>query len=76
MASRSRRSYTVEGYELGKWVRTQRRFHFEGRLDADRERRLQGLPGWTWKARSSTEASGVAGRSSSIMPRRQRPATR
>ena len=37
----------------------------------DRQRRLQDLPGWTWRARSSTKASGLAGRSSSITIRRE-----
>jgi len=45
------RSYTVDGYRLGVWVNTQRVFHSRGVLDAERERRLGTLPGWTWKAR-------------------------
>ena len=44
--------YTIDGYRLGQWVAVQRRFLAEGRLDADRQRRLEGLPGWTWNARS------------------------
>ena len=48
------RSYMDDdGYRLGGWVRTQRRRHSEGTIDADRQRRLQDLPGWTWKASSS-----------------------
>ena len=47
-------SYIVDGYALGRWVMTQRNRHAKGTLDADRERRLQDLPGWTWKARSVT----------------------
>ncbi|WP_243706792.1 DEAD/DEAH box helicase [Mycobacterium marinum] len=43
-------SYKVDGYSLGGWVKTQRRFYSEDRLDDDRRRRLQELPGWTWKA--------------------------
>ena len=39
-------AYTVDGYRLGLWVITQR--HRRSRLDADRQRRLQDLPGWTW----------------------------
>jgi hypothetical protein len=68
-------SYMVDGYPLGHWVNTQRSFYAKGTLDADRQYRLQDLTGWTWKASSSTWASGLAGRSSSIMTRRQRPAT-
>jgi hypothetical protein len=44
-------SYTIDGYRLGKWLAKQRTRHSEGTLDSDRERRLQGLPGWTWDAR-------------------------
>jgi Helicase associated domain len=44
------RSYTIDGYRLGKWLGKQRHRHSEGTLDADRERRLQELPGWTWNA--------------------------
>ncbi|MGO9101425.1 MAG: helicase associated domain-containing protein, partial [Mycobacterium sp.] len=47
-------SYTVNDYRLGRWVNKQRTRHAKGALDADRERRLQALPGWTWNARSST----------------------
>jgi hypothetical protein len=47
-------SYSVDGYQLGEWVARQRRMYAKGLLDADRERRLQALPGWTWKASSST----------------------
>ncbi len=47
-------SYTVDGYKLGAWVQRQRSVFAQGLLDADRERRLQDVPGWTWKASSST----------------------
>jgi hypothetical protein len=47
-------SYMVDGYLLGQWVKNQPAKHNQGRLDADRIRRLKGLPGWTWKARPST----------------------
>lgn len=42
------RSYTVEGYRLGVWVTKQRTRRRAGALGADRARRLQALPGWTW----------------------------
>jgi hypothetical protein len=41
----------VDGYKPGLWVNTQRTKHAKGTLDAERERRLQALPGWTWKVR-------------------------
>ena len=44
-------AYSVDGFRLGSWVSTQRSMHAQGKLNPDRERRLQELPGWTWKAR-------------------------
>ncbi|WP_211282065.1 Helicase associated domain protein [Mycobacterium noviomagense] len=44
-------SHTVDGYQLGAWVTTQRQRQKKALLDADRQRRLEGLPGWTWNAR-------------------------
>lgn len=45
--------YTVDGYDLGNWVNIQRGLHLRGgRLDPERVRRLQELPGWTWDARA------------------------
>lgn len=44
-------SYQVDGFQLGPWVATQRTNRVKGTLDADRERRLQALPGWTWDGR-------------------------
>lgn len=38
----------MDGYRLGAWVKVQRGNHAKGTLDSDRERRLQGLPGWSW----------------------------
>jgi superfamily II DNA or RNA helicase len=42
-------SHTVDGYRLGAWVTTQRDHHDKGILEADREHRLQQLPGWSWE---------------------------
>jgi superfamily II DNA or RNA helicase len=44
-------SFTVDGYKLGKWVVEQRANHAEGALDADRERRLEAVSGWSWDTR-------------------------
>ena len=41
---------TPEGYPLGKWAARQRQWRAEDILDADRVRRLEELPGWTWDA--------------------------
>ena len=40
--------YTVNGFPLGGWVITQRSSYAKGQLDADRQHRLEALPGWTW----------------------------
>jgi hypothetical protein len=39
--------------KLGNWVSVQREAYRAGKLDADRQRRLKGLPGWSWDARGS-----------------------
>jgi hypothetical protein len=40
-------SYIFDDYRLGKWVAKQRVNFANGTLDADRERRLRDLNGWT-----------------------------
>ena len=52
--------YIVDGYPLGKWVRWQRSLHAQGTLEADRERRLLGLPGWTWHPYADKWEEGFA----------------
>ncbi|EKT78843.1 helicase associated domain-containing protein (plasmid) [Rhodococcus opacus] len=52
------RSYTIDGYRLGKWVNRQRSRRRAGTLDPDRERRLQDVPGWTWAARADKWEDG------------------
>ncbi len=39
-----------KGYPVGPWVVQQRVDHIRGKLEPDREHRLQDLPGWTWNA--------------------------
>jgi superfamily II DNA or RNA helicase len=51
-------NHTVDGYKLGKWVNTQRVFRSKGRLDPERQRRLEALPGWTWDSRQAAWDKG------------------
>jgi superfamily II DNA or RNA helicase len=46
--ARVSQSHTVDGYPLGKWVKTQRNFYRKHTLDADCQARLERLRGWTW----------------------------
>lgn len=39
---------TEDGYRLGQWVTVQRQDRTKGRLEADRQQRLQDIPEWTW----------------------------
>ncbi len=43
-------SYKVDGYNLGRWVCKQRGSYLKGTFEADRQQRLQDLPGWAWDA--------------------------
>lgn len=54
------KSYTVHNYPLGEWVGTQRAFHARGRLDDNREGRLEGLPGWTWDIKADQWEEGFS----------------
>jgi hypothetical protein len=42
------------------WVGAQRRFRVKGTLEADREKRLGDLPGWTWNARADKWEQGFS----------------
>jgi hypothetical protein len=53
-------SYTVDGYELGRWVSLQRVNYSNGMLEAERECRLQDLSGWTWDARAERWGEGFS----------------
>jgi hypothetical protein len=46
--ARAPTSYTNDGYRLGQWVNTQRSRYTKGTLDAERQHRLENLPGWSW----------------------------
>lgn len=47
-----------DGYRLGAWVNSQRAVRVQGKLDPDRERRLEALPGWTWDPREDAWEEG------------------
>jgi Helicase associated domain/Helicase conserved C-terminal domain len=53
-------SYTVNGYRLGGWVLTQRISRIEGTIDADRQRRLDEVPGWSWAPKADQWEDGFA----------------
>jgi hypothetical protein len=53
--------YEQDGYRLGHWAGTQRRSYAKGKLDPDRQRRLEELPGWTWNAASILSWEGWFG---------------
>ena len=53
-------SYTVDGYRLGGGSSRNASRHAKGTLDADRERRLQELPGWTWDPDADQWEEGFA----------------
>ena len=46
--SRVPRSYSVDGFNLGWWVSTQRQKFVKGSLDDDKRRRLEAIAGWSW----------------------------
>ena len=58
--SRPRRTYKVDEYGLGPWVKQQRTDRAEGKLDKDRESRLKELPGWTWNAQATKWEDGLS----------------
>jgi Helicase associated domain len=41
-------NYTVGGVRLQGWVIEQRTRYSQGRLEPERQRRLEELPGWSW----------------------------
>ena len=45
---------TADGFRLGGWVSGQRRARKRGKLSAEREARLAGLPGWVWVVRGGS----------------------
>lgn len=44
------RSCIIDGYNLGAWVKTQRRAYAADRLAVSRRERLEQFNGWTWRA--------------------------
>lgn len=49
-----------DGYPLGRWVVTQRRFWKNGSFSEDRRRRLERLPGWAWDLKTAQWKDGYA----------------
>ena len=46
--ARAPQGYMVDGQDLGSWIASQRNYYKRGKLSADRQHRLEALPGWTW----------------------------
>ena len=42
-----------DGYQLGAWVTTQRRFRKRGWVSKEHAERLEAVPGWAWDAREA-----------------------
>lgn len=51
-------TYMLDGFNLASWVKVQRRKHAVGRLDAERQRRLEELPDWKWETLSDKWEEG------------------
>jgi hypothetical protein len=43
-------AHLEDGYKLGQWASVQRILFAAGRLSDERQRRLESLPGWVWRA--------------------------
>jgi superfamily II DNA or RNA helicase len=65
--ARPKRRSVENGLKIGSWAGHQRRAYHQRQLSADRIARLEGLPGWTWEARSSRSKP----RPSTSLPGRQ-----
>lgn len=53
-------SYRADGFKLGVWVAVQRVKYLKGRLEADRKRRFEELPGWTWDRQADKWEAGFS----------------
>src|SRR5262249_24465695 len=51
---------TDDGYQLGTWVGEQRGNKDRGKLDAQRQQRLEKLPGWSWTVLSEPWDDGFS----------------
>lgn len=49
-----------DGYPLGNWVNNQRSLRVQGKLDPDRERQLEQVPGWAWDVSEAFWEEGLA----------------
>jgi superfamily II DNA or RNA helicase len=52
------RGYVIDGYRLGSWIDSRRNEYKRGTLDADRQNRLNDLPGWDWAPRAAMWGEG------------------
>ena len=49
-----------DGFRLGQWAQVQRRAHNRGKLEAERQSRLEALPGWMWDVLGAQWEEGFA----------------
>ncbi|MEK6251845.1 MAG: Helicase associated domain protein [Actinomycetota bacterium] len=49
-----------DGYQLGAWVSTQRRFRKRGWVSKEHAGRLEAVPGWVWSAQEANWEEGFA----------------
>lgn len=56
-----------DGFALGRWAHNQRALHAGAKLDPERAKLLEGLPGWTWAAQAAAWEECFARLSSYIL---------
>jgi len=42
---------TDDGFKLGQWIGSRRRYYKNNKLDANKVALLEAVPGWVWAAR-------------------------